>query len=77
MHLNYKQANNKLFSTSLYKFDRIINKKATYSNAVSIVVIKKRFILFPNYLYLVYGYILKTHIRLILVISAIRLQNRS
>jgi hypothetical protein len=42
MHLNYKQTDNKLFSTSLYEPDCIINKKkATYTNIVSIISIKK------------------------------------
>jgi hypothetical protein len=77
MHLNYKQADNKLFSTSLYEFDYIINKKKTiYSNIISIILIKKPILPF-NYLYLVYRYILKTYIRLIPAISVVRLQNRS
>jgi hypothetical protein len=29
MHLNYKQADNKLFFTSLYELDYIINKRKT------------------------------------------------
>jgi hypothetical protein len=42
MHLNYRQANNKLFSTSLYELDYIINKKkTTYSNIIFIILIKK------------------------------------
>jgi hypothetical protein len=73
MHLNYKQADNKLFFTILYKLDCIINKKKIiYSNVVFIIIIKK-LVPPPNYLYLVYGYILKTCIRLVLAISAIRL----
>jgi hypothetical protein len=40
--LNYKQADNKFFSTSLYELDCIIDKKkATYSNTISIVSIEK------------------------------------
>src|SRR5208282_5701230 len=42
MHLNCKQADNELFSTSLHELDRIINEKtATHSNAVSIVAIEE------------------------------------
>jgi hypothetical protein len=42
MHLNYRQADNKLFSTSLYELDYIINKKKkTHSNTISIVLIKE------------------------------------
>jgi hypothetical protein len=42
MHLNYRQADNKLFSTSLYELDYIINKKkTTHSNTISIVLIKE------------------------------------
>jgi hypothetical protein len=42
MYLNYKQADNKLFSISLYELDYIINKiKVTYSNAIFITEIKK------------------------------------
>jgi hypothetical protein len=41
MHLNYKQADNKFFSTNLYKLDYIIDKKkATYANIISIILIK-------------------------------------
>jgi hypothetical protein len=77
MYLNYKQADNELFSISLYKLDYIINKKkATCSNIISIILIKK-LILFFNYLYLVYRYILKTCVRLIPVILVVRLQNHS
>jgi hypothetical protein len=42
IYLNYKQANNKLFFTSLYELDYIINKKkATYLNIISIILIKE------------------------------------
>jgi hypothetical protein len=40
--LNYKQADNKFFSTSLYELDYIINKKkTTHVNIVFIILIKK------------------------------------
>jgi hypothetical protein len=42
MYLNYRQADNKLFSTSLYELDCIIKeKKATYSNIISIILIEE------------------------------------
>jgi hypothetical protein len=49
MYLNCRQADNELFSTSLYELDCIINKKkATYSNIVSIVLIKEDLSRFPT-----------------------------
>jgi hypothetical protein len=76
--LFYQNPYGLFFFTSLYELDRIINKKKSNLFKRDIYCSNKRKpVPLSNYLYLVYGYILKTRVRLVPAISAVRSQNRS